>query len=445
VPSAGRAAVDTTLQAPSTARRDLARFDAPNSALSVAGDATASRCSGASSPFVPVEPVTTLPPCATVDDHAQTPHWTVAYLASSAPMPPVTNLRWTSPTGRLRVAISSGRRDLRGFDAVTMRVAPDPATTGPVDVSVRFVDAAGRNVTVPVSAVSNALQRLPGGDYGLPKTMLRSVRIPIARLKSLALRDVRRVELVTDRVPRGSVFVSDLAVVRASLGRSSVPKLPRLSVTSVAIDEGDTGTKLMRFHVRMSRKWSRTVRVFFDAAVGELFGVENVLPGSQFVAIKPGRTSASLTLTVRSDTLSGPNIVFPVVLSIPSEAIIDRSIGAGIVRDDDPDAVLQIDPASAVESDGRLRMPMRVSAPTSQGVFVEATVEDVTARLFEDYDTDFAFGEIAPRATTGFLELPLVDDDLEEPNETFRLRPVFVFGADYAGPAALTGTIVDDD
>ena len=69
-----------------------------------------------------------------------------------------------------------------GSAALTFRAAPDPAGAPKTDLSVRVVDGHGRAAAVPVSAVSDALVRMPGNnDIGLPKNLLRTVRIPVSR------------------------------------------------------------------------------------------------------------------------------------------------------------------------------------------------------------------------------------------------------------------------
>ena len=66
---------------------------------------------------------------------------------------------------------------------------------------MRVVDGKGKAVSIPASSLGDALVRMPGSnDSGLPKNLLRTVRIPVSSLKGIDLRDVRAVELRTDRV-----------------------------------------------------------------------------------------------------------------------------------------------------------------------------------------------------------------------------------------------------
>src|SRR5262249_12405973 len=131
-------------------------------------------------------------------------------------------------------------------------------------------------------------------------------------------------------------FLSDLALVKRSLGESAAVDAPRLSVNDLTTTEGDTGTKTMRFRLTLSRAAARTVEVHVDAA-NEFFGDDTVVsPVSRTVRMAPGVKTADVDVTVTANRLDGDDRSFPVVLSIPKEAVLDHSIGTGTVLDDDP-------------------------------------------------------------------------------------------------------------
>ena len=123
---------------------------------------------------------------------------------------------WSTPGGRLALALSSRPVDLRDAVAVSLSVAPtppeaDPDLNGPGSArpfSVALVDAAGRRATVPVSSAEAAVRSWP------TLTVLGTVRIPIGRFRGVDLRRVTRLEIVFDRTARGAVIVSDVAFLR---------------------------------------------------------------------------------------------------------------------------------------------------------------------------------------------------------------------------------------
>jgi len=332
--SAGRAVVRVSAHAPDNARRDIARLDRPLPAGAVIS-ATAHLCAGITAWWAPASP-TRLPVCLALADPSQAPHWTPAWLAPTSPTTTVTHLSWTSMSGRVRFALPKGQQDVRRFTALTFRAAADPTLAGRPDLTVRVVDGHGRAAAVPVSAVSDALARLPGTQMPLPKTILRTVRVPLASLHGVDLRELRTVELRTDRVSSGAVFLADLAFVRSSLGRlTELPRLPQVSVSDVQIAEGNIGSRSANLTVTMSHRSRIPVSVYVETLHG-WFNDSRIGSVSRRLVLKPGQTQATVSVPVTPNILDDGDAVFWLVLSVPNDAVLERAIGMGTVVDDDP-------------------------------------------------------------------------------------------------------------
>ncbi|TWD74773.1 hypothetical protein FB561_6205 [Kribbella amoyensis] len=433
--SAGRAVVRVVAQAD----RVVQRFDQALPAGAVSGSAKAVACSA---------------DCVKLDDPAQSPHWGEAWFAAKAPVTAVTKLSWTGKNGAVRVDLPALQRDVRRYSALTFRAAPDPTGAPRTDLSVRVVDGHGRAVSVPVSSLGDALVRMPGaGDSGLPKNLLRTVRIPLTSLKGLDLRDVRAVELRTDRVARGSVFVSDLGFGKPGLGRPAPASLlPKLSASSVKVVEGDSGTRNVDFWVTMSRPSIRPVSVSVETN-GDLGTVVGEV--SWQLVFEPGQTRQRVTVPVTANTRDGYDLLFNLVLSTPRDALLAESFGRGSVLDDDPEPTLKIGAAAAVEGQEFLEFPLTLSAPSDKYVTVTGTLADGTAVIRKDYrsvDDDGANppvrsvnGYVEPGQTRGAGQVLVVDDKVKEPGETFTATVTETDGATLTGPKTVTGTIRDND
>jgi len=451
--SAGRAIVRVTAHAPAAARRDVARFDRQPPASAVTGSATARICAGVSVRSPETVAATAVPTCRTVDDPAQTPHWTPAYFAPTSPTTTVTRLSWTGRTGRLRLELPERLRDVRRFAALTMRAAPDPGVAGRPDFTVRVVDGRGRRADVSVSSVSDALKALPGSAPPLGKTMLRTVHVPVSAFTGLDLRDIRAVELRTDLASTGSVFLADLAFVRPSLGRSGPSSFPRLSVSDVRIDEGDSGRRSANFTIAMSRRSRNPVSVHVETPHVEFSRIVGSV--SRRLVIPAGRTTATVPVPVRPNVSDSYDEYFLLVLSVPHEALVGRSIGTGAVLDDDPTPTVVVGDASAGEGDGGLSFPIRLSAPSDKGVVVVGELVDGTAVLGTDFRAEHddgqgepereIFGFVEPGTAEGSMSVVLIDDRLREGDETFSARILKVWEATLSGPPVVVGTIRDDD
>ncbi|WP_328327777.1 hypothetical protein OHA70_01825 [Kribbella sp. NBC_00382] len=439
--SAGRAVVRVVSQA--AGRLDVNRLD---KALPVTGKATASVCAGTRRPDAEKAPAT----CVETQTPSDSPHWVEAWFASTAQTTAVTKLDWTGTNGVLEVGLTAAQRDVRKYSALTFRAAPDPASASKLDLTVRMVDGRGRKVDVPVSAVSDALVRLPGaaGTAGLPKNLLRTVRIPTSLLKGIDLRDVRSIELRTDKVAKGSVFLSDLAFSTPGLGRSAPTRLPQLSASSVGkVVEGDK-VKTYDIAVTLSRPSVRPVTVHAESNGDEA-------PVAHDLVFKPGQTRKQLKVTVTGNTRDSYDHFVSLVLSVPTEAQLGSSFGNIEVLDDDPAPALTVLPVTAAENAGQLAFRLKLSAPSDKYIYLRGELKDGAALARKDYRAPGdessgqpfrdVYGALEPGEITGELVAELVDDKVKEPTETFTVTLLEVIGADLGVPATATGTITDDD
>ncbi|GAB3949307.1 hypothetical protein GCM10029976_082080 [Kribbella albertanoniae] len=318
--SAGKAVVRVVAQAPLASRRDVTAFDKTLPKDAVTGKATAVVCIGEA--------------CLVTDSPGSAPHWDAAYYAQHAPTLAVTKLSWTDKSGVLRLNLPTVHRDVRKYAALSFRAAPDPTSTPKTDLTVRVVDGRGRAAAVPVSAVSDALTRLPGDEsVGLPKNLLRTVRIPLSSLGGVNLRDVRTIELRTDRVAKGSAYLSDLSFSAPGLGVSAVTA-PKVAVADVTVKEGDQGTTYASFVVRLSRPTTRPVVVYAETSLpyADVMPVGDV---AQAVVFKPGQVRQTVRVPVRANTRDSDDVKFYLALSAPREAVLTRNFGHGLILDDD--------------------------------------------------------------------------------------------------------------
>ncbi|WP_246486601.1 Calx-beta domain-containing protein [Kribbella qitaiheensis] len=451
--SAGNSVVRVVSQAPAGSRRDLNHFDQALKAGAVTGNAKATVCAGVDAPAG--RAVADTAKCVTSEDSAQSPHWIEAYLAAKTPTTAVTKLTWTGKNGAVRVNLTAAQRDVRRYSALSFRAAPDPAGAPKTDLSVVVIDGKGKSVSIPASSLGDALVRMPGSnDSGLPKNLLRTVRIPTSSLKGINLRDVRAVELRTDKVASGSVFISDLAFSRPDLGKSAPSRLPQLSASSIGrIPEGDSGTKNVDFWVTMSRPSPVAVSVYAETN-GNLSSSVGAV--AEHLVFKPGQTRKRITVAITGNTRDSADAEFSLVLSAPKQALLAASFGYGTVIDDDPTPTMTIGPATAAENAGSLKFPIKLSAPSDDYVFVSGTLKNGTAVIGKDFlnpnddgsepqPIDYIDGYLEPGQTTGVIEVKLVDDKVKEPTETFRVELTEAGGAEIKLPLSLTGTITDND
>ncbi|MEV8375589.1 Calx-beta domain-containing protein [Kribbella sp. NPDC056861] len=447
--STGKAVVRVVSQAPEATRRDVNRLDQALPAGAVTGKAKATVCAGYTQAAKAAAKTAT---CLT-SDGGDSPHWIESYLAPHTPTTAVTKLTWTGQ-GAVRINLGALQRDVRKYSALTFRATPDPTGAPKTDLTVRVIDGKGHAAAVPVSAVSDALLRMPGAaGMGLPKNLLRTVRIPTSSLKGINLRDVRAIELVTDKAATGAVFVSDLAFSTPGLGKSAPSKLTRVSATDVGkFKEGNSGTQIADFWVTLSRPSPRPVRVYAESTS------DSLTVGSVFkeLVFKPGQTKQKVSVPITGNTRDSYDTVFSLVLSVPHDALLGKSFGNGEVVDDDPTPILTVGNPTAAENAKTLKFPLKLSAPSDKYIWLGGQLKDGTAVIRKDYATPDddgtsnppdrgTYGQLQAGETTGSIDVTVVDDKVKEPTETFTLNLTEGDGTDYKLPATLTGTITDND
>ncbi|MFC0623373.1 hypothetical protein [Kribbella deserti] len=457
--SAGRAITRVVAQAPATSRYDVSRLDRPLPPGSVSGQATATECTGwvfAANAALKT-PTASAGPCAADRNFGRFPHWTPAAFSPEAPTTSAILLKWTGTDGVVRFALPAELRDVRRFAALSFRAAPGLDVKQQTDFTVRVVDGKNKSVDLPVSALSDALAQLPGatGDDLLPKTMLRSVRIPLAALKGLDLTDVRAVEFRTDKAAAGSAYISNLAFSKPSLSISEPSKLPQLSVNDLGtIKEGDSGTQTLTYTVKLSRPSTVPVTVNAESNTQDVqpSARAGATPLVRKLVFKPGQTTQQVSVPVSGNTRDGYDQRLSLVLSAPTGAILARSFGQTTVLDDDPEPTFTVGDGEGTE-DGLVRFPIKLSAPTDKFFYLSGELASGTAILGKDFRSSqdpggpdpvtTQFGTIDQDQTEGWAEVPALTDTETEPDEKFIWKVTEVSGKPLATPLTLTGTIHD--
>ncbi len=443
--SAGRAVVSVTAQQPGSRRLDVAAFEEGVAPGTTSGAMTARVCAGVLTGWPPEEPFPNpdLPPCSTGLLDLQAPHWATSWAAQTAPTGRVAHLRWS---GRGALSVPVPARDVRGYEALTFRAAPDPEA-GAVDLVVRLVDGAGRTASVRVSSVSDALHHLPGAGIPLPRTVLRQVRVPLADVRGVDLSDLRTVALVSEGAD-GAAYVADLAFATRGLGTPTLATLPRLSLGDVELVEGDDET-VATFPVTLSAPLAAPATVHLDTiSVG--FQPRTVyLPVQRDVVVPAGVTSFGVELPILGNDLDDDDEMrVALVASMARGVVVTDNFGIATVYDDDPAPYLTIGSGEAVESEGVVRLPVTLSTPSARYVEVSGVLEDGTAVAGADYGPDpFAGAIVFTGETTAWIDVPLVDDAVAEGTEAFAFRLTGLIGAALAPgqPPLVTATITDDD
>lgn len=110
---------------------------------------------------------------------------------------------------------------------------------------------------------------------------------------------------------------------------------PTLSISSVALFEGDAGTTNFSFKVYLSRATDQTVTVDFATVDGTGGAGTDYTTKAGTLTFKPQTTEGVIDISVLTDTLKEADETFSVVLSNAKNAIISTGTGVGTIRNDD--------------------------------------------------------------------------------------------------------------
>lgn len=162
-----------------------------------------------------------------------------------------------------------------------------------------------------------------------------------------------------------------------------------------------------------------------------------------------GQTTATIDIPVVDDHVTEPAETFNVTLGSPAGgATLGGSDTQTVTVRDDLPGTLQLgqSTASVGEGDGHARISVDRVGGSDGPVSVGYSTADVSAAAPGDYTATTGTVHFADGQTTATVDVPIADDHVHEPSETFTLTlsgPTG--GALLGGPTTETVTIVDDD
>jgi hypothetical protein len=211
---------------------------------------------------------------------------------------------------------------------------------------------------------------------------------------------------------------------------------PGLSVSSPTATEGGS----LAFQVTLSNPSSQTVTVQYATANGTATAGSDYTAAGGTLTFAPGETSKTVSVATLEDNIDEPAETVLLQLSNPTNASIQTGTGTGTIADNDPTPTPAVSSPSAVEANGQLVFAITLSNPSSQPISLSYSTVDVTATAGSDYAATSGTLVFAPGETSKSVAVPVTNDTLDEPNETFRLQIPYL-GTTWQG----TGTIIDDD
>ena len=323
----------------------------------------------------------------------------------------------------LSVADAAGGEDV---GALAFAVTLDEPSALPVSASYATADGTA-TAGVDYEATSGTLVFAPG-------ELSKTVRVPV-------LDD-------TQGEAEETFALTLSAPANATLARASAlgtirddDEPPALSVADAAGGE-DVGA--LAFAVTLDEPSALPVSASYATADGTATAGVDYEAASGTLVFAPGELSKTVRVTVVDDLLDEPDETFALTLSAPANATLARASALGTIRDDDEPPALSVADAAGGEDVGALAFAVTLDEPSALPVSASYATADGTATAGVDYEAASGMLVFAPGELSKTVRVTVVDDLLDEPDETFALTLSAPANATLARASAL-GTIRDDD
>ncbi|MCC6156389.1 MAG: PKD domain-containing protein, partial [Candidatus Hydrogenedentes bacterium] len=212
-----------------------------------------------------------------------------------------------------------------------------------------------------------------------------------------------------------------------------------------SVDEG-VGTTLIT--VTLDVTSSVPVTVSYASADGDAVAPSDYSAISGTLVFTPGVIVQTIALSINDDALDELNEGFTVTLSAPVSTTLGTLTQAAMtIIDDDaaPAVQFSLDDYSAAENAGSTVIRAVLSAQSGLTVGVAYSSSDVTANTPADYIGQSGVLTFAPGTTVQTFTLTLVDDALDELDESVVLSLSGPVNANLGGRSSAMLTIVDDE
>ena len=182
--------------------------------------------------------------------------------------------------------------------------------------------------------------------------------------------------------------------------------------------------------------------VDYQTTSGSAVAGEDFDTTSGTLTFAPNATEQTISVQTREDGLDEPDEIFSVMLSNPSGATVAVAAATGTIIDVDFATVSIAD--ATVEEGSTAEFPVTLSVPSWQRVTVNYLTSNRTAVAGQDFEPTSGTLTFYPGDIRKPIRVQTLDDDLDEPSETFAVTLTNSNGATVA-VAAATGTIIDVD
>jgi hypothetical protein len=218
-----------------------------------------------------------------------------------------------------------------------------------------------------------------------------------------------------------------------------------LSIDSVSMDEGNTGTSDLIFTVTLTKPHTLPVTVDYTTQDASALAGSDYLPVSGTLNFAPLQTTQTITVSVLGDTRYENNETFQLVLDNAINATISDTIGIGTILNDDPQPTITFSATSQTLSENVGLASFSLLVSEASGLPITVTLSLTGTAEADDYTLTAGQIVIPPDTISATVPFTIVDDLIDELDETLILTLSAPQNAALGAIETQTITIVDDD
>ncbi|MBI4490025.1 MAG: hypothetical protein HY694_13130, partial [Deltaproteobacteria bacterium] len=221
-----------------------------------------------------------------------------------------------------------------------------------------------------------------------------------------------------------------------------------LTISDVTVTEGNSGTTNAVFTVSLSAASGQIVTVDFATADGTAKAGSDYVAKSGTLTIKPGQTEATIVIEVNGDKMDEPDETFYVNLSKANGAKLQDAQGQATIIDTDAPPKVAFDQTDSLSREWvtAANLGVSLSAASGKTVTVDYAVTGGTATGGGvDYSLTSGTLIFEPGETSKSIPIDIVNDKLDEPDETVEITLSNPSNATLGTNRVHTYTIMDDD
>ena len=167
-------------------------------------------------------------------------------------------------------------------------------------------------------------------------------------------------------------LLSIICLLLITAGISQAQTLPALSVNDIAVNETDSGLFGYEFTISLSAPSANLVSVQVCTQDGTATGNVDFVAGCINLDIQPGKTSQTVTVFIKGDTVVEGTEQFFLNLNNPVNATIARAQGVGTIIDDDTLLLLnQTSSSRGLAVDSIWHLPESFPIVTNQALYTD--------------------------------------------------------------------------